>query len=248
MIGTLGQLLIVLGAICILASVAGGGVKGFGVEFTANLSRRRQIAVGILGAVFIGLGIGIIADTSGANNRTAQAPPPNPVGNVPPTVAPGSSTSRRSKTYPTAPSPTPPSHSGNTDEPSIRSVTPIRPTGNQAIVIAGSGFGAAPSFNGQTPFLRITDLTHGNWIAGWSATSTVTESSRASILVSEWSDNRIVVDQIIGYGTWHESVVWTYNVGDVVKIEIANPHGRGLPPPNTMNWPGVATFTARVTN
>jgi hypothetical protein len=47
-------------------------------------------------------------------------------------------------------------------------VSAIRPTGSQVIVIEGSGFGTAPSFNGQTPFLRITNLTHGNWIAGWS--------------------------------------------------------------------------------
>lgn len=76
MTAMLGQLFIVLGVICILASVAGGGVKGFGVEFSANLSRRRQIAVGILGAVFIILGIGIVRDISHRDDRTTPAPSP----------------------------------------------------------------------------------------------------------------------------------------------------------------------------
>jgi hypothetical protein len=91
-------------------------------------------------------------------------------------------------------------------------------------------------------------LTHGNWITGWTWSTSATFDSHASILVSEWGDTRIVVEQITQYGTFHQGVAWTFNVGEVVKIEVANPHGRAILYPSAADQPWVAAFTARVTN
>jgi hypothetical protein len=77
---------------------------------------------------------------------------------------------------------------------------------------------------------------------------TVTYAWRSSVLVSEWIDTRIVVEQITDYGKLQQNGAWTFNVGDVVKIEVANPHGRVLPSPGAVDQPWVATFSARATN
>jgi len=110
-------------------------------------------------------------------------------------------------------------------DPVVTSVSPIRPTGKQTIVIKGIGFGCQNPFNGFSRFLRITDL-RGNWYAGLAESyagfppNPVTAPT-ATVYVTRWIDSEIVIEGFGGsYGGDRVLVA-----GDVVKIEVANPQG-----------------------
>jgi len=109
--------------------------------------------------------------------------------------------------------------------PAITSVSAIRPTGKQTIVISGSGFGSQDPFNGYTRYLRLTDVTQANWIAGW-APENSSLSAQAPIYVTKWTDNEITIEGFPRYGG-----KWVFKPGDVVRIEVANTQAPGLPYP-----------------
>jgi hypothetical protein len=249
---TLGQFLVVLGVLCILGGVVGGGVKALGFEISTKLTHPQRVAVGMLGAICLGVGIGISLPSAQSDDRPAQSPPPRVV-DVPKVVPPAAHRTARTKYLPGSASPSlvgsspRPAVRDTFNGPSIQSVSTIHPTGNQVITIEGSGFGSMASFNGRTPFLRITNLSHGNWSAGWRpAEFDIVGGYSRAVLVSEWSDSRIVVEQIADYGTVQRGVACIYTIGDVVKIEVANPHGPQLPDPAGADPPTVGVFTTRV--
>lgn len=51
------EILITAGVVAVLASIAGGGLKGFGIEVPLLASLRRQVALLIVGAGLVGLGL-----------------------------------------------------------------------------------------------------------------------------------------------------------------------------------------------
>jgi len=86
------EILITAGVVAVLAAIAGGGLKGFGVEVPLLASLRRQVALLVVGAALLGLGLyrsqeaapaasGLpLANAAGeaANSVAATAPPPAP--------------------------------------------------------------------------------------------------------------------------------------------------------------------------
>jgi len=49
--------LITAGVACIIAAIIGGGLKAFGIEIPLLQSKKRQVLLGILGIILIGLSI-----------------------------------------------------------------------------------------------------------------------------------------------------------------------------------------------
>lgn len=74
------EILITAGVVAVLASVAGGGLKGFGVEVPLLASVRRQVILLIVGAGLVGLGLysGSLPQGETATTEVAskQAVPP----------------------------------------------------------------------------------------------------------------------------------------------------------------------------
>jgi hypothetical protein len=130
--------------------------------------------------------------------------------------------------------------------PVITSVSSIVPRGTQTIVIHGLGFGHADPFNGKSIYIRVTDITQRNWIAGWNNFNVGT----SPLIVSRWTDTEIVIDGFPDYGTPDGAGgKRLFEVGDVVKIEVANPKiPQGLPStnPDDHSRPEGA-FSVRVT-
>jgi hypothetical protein len=52
------QTFIIAGVVCIIASIVGGGLKAFGIEMPILNSTPRQIILGIVGIIFLFLGMG----------------------------------------------------------------------------------------------------------------------------------------------------------------------------------------------
>jgi hypothetical protein len=97
------EILITAGVVAILASVAGGGLKGFGIEVPLLASLRRQVLLMIVGAGLLGLGLWLPQrDAQQSQAAADQANAVGPVaGNVaapatqPPADGPGASAPAR---------------------------------------------------------------------------------------------------------------------------------------------------------
>ena len=68
------EILITAGVVAVLAAIAGGGLKGFGVEVPLLASLRRQVALLVVGAGLLGLGL-YQAQESGSAKSAADLPP-----------------------------------------------------------------------------------------------------------------------------------------------------------------------------
>jgi hypothetical protein len=131
--------------------------------------------------------------------------------------------------------------------PVITSVSSIVPRGTQTIVIRGVGFGFADPFNGLSPFIRIMDVAQGNWMSGWQS-GAYWQGLEGPIYVTKWTDREIVIEGFPHYGQQNNvGGKQVFAVGDVVKIEVANPKGPALQQPSTSSHPeGVGVFSVRV--
>ncbi len=105
----------------------------------------------------------------------------------------------------------------------ITSVSPIRPTGTQTIVITGAGFGQHDPFNGCSDFLRVTDIARSNWNAGFVPLGPACSFYSDPIYVKSWIDDEIVIGGFPSYGGQH-----IFEIGDVILIEVANTKGTGI--------------------
>jgi hypothetical protein len=66
------NIFLVSGLACLIAAVVGGGLKAFAIEVPVLASLGRQIALGVLGLVLIGIGISRYSPSS--NNRQSNVP------------------------------------------------------------------------------------------------------------------------------------------------------------------------------
>jgi hypothetical protein len=95
--------------------------------------------------------------------------------------------------------------------PAIATVTPILPKPNQSIAITGSRFGNQPPYNGNSSYIRISDL-----MENWNAGNTV---DLVTLDVARWTDNEITIQAFTGpYGDG-----WSLNNGDLLRIQVWNP-------------------------
>jgi hypothetical protein len=100
----------------------------------------------------------------------------------------------------------------STMTPLITSVSPILPVANQTITIKGIGFGSQASYNGDSPYIQLSDLTR-NWNAGNTG-----KADMVTLDVTRWIDNEITIQSITGsYGGG-----WSLNSGDIVKVQVWN--------------------------
>ena len=115
----------------------------------------------------------------------------------------------------------PPPRSANAtpDSPEIDSVGPISAKAWQTIVIKGTHFGAAQPYNGCSDFLRVTDLT-SNQVFGLPAPN---RFCSPSLLVTRWTDTEIVIEGFPNFKQGED----VFKVGDVIKIQVANPSQQG---------------------
>lgn len=106
---------------------------------------------------------------------------------------------------------------GSGDEPKITAVGPIGAEASQKFVIRGINFGTYKPYNGCEPFLQITNL-RNNQVFGQSNAGLC-----LAILVTSWTDTEIVVE---GFPPLEPSRN-VFNLGDVIRIEVANPQEQG---------------------
>jgi hypothetical protein len=100
--------------------------------------------------------------------------------------------------------------------PVITAVSPILPQQTQTITITGSGFGTLQPYDGNSDFIRISDLTR-NWNAGSTRDS---PPDFITLAITSWTDSQIVVSGFTGaYGKNNN---WTLNLGDWVEVQIWN--------------------------
>jgi len=96
--------------------------------------------------------------------------------------------------------------------PHISSVTQVWARSYQTIKISGRGFGSLRKYDGDSAFIRITDLTQ-NWEAGHTGDA-------VTINIGSWSDSLITINYFDGaYGSGNQSLV----SGDLLSIEVWNP-------------------------
>jgi hypothetical protein len=127
--------------------------------------------------------------------------------------------------------------SGAEDVPKITSAGPIGTEATQKFVIRGLHFGTYKPYNGCEPFLRITNL-RNNQAFGQPGSGPCT-----AVLVTSWTDSEIVVE---GFSPFERGLD-VFNVGDVIRIEVANPQQEGsLSSGDNFNGAPVAWFSARV--
>jgi hypothetical protein len=131
--------------------------------------------------------------------------------------------------------------------PVITSVSSILPTPTQTITITGTGFGTLSPFNGDSPYIRISDVTRE-----WNAGSTRDPGADLVTLdVTSWTNTQITVAGFTGdYGAPPYSVPynWTLNDGDTVDVQIWNAQTSAGPAQfNAVVGAPAATFTTSVT-
>jgi hypothetical protein len=103
--------------------------------------------------------------------------------------------------------------------PEIDSVGAISAKAWQTIVIKGTHFGSAQPYNGCSDFLRVTDLTD-NRVFGLPAPN---RFCFPSILVTSWTDTQIVIEGFPNFKQGEDA----FKIGDVIKIQVANPSQQG---------------------
>jgi len=124
----------------------------------------------------------------------------------------------------------------------ITSVSHINPKAWQTIVIKGKHFGAGQPYNGCSDFLRVLNLTD-NSVFGWFAPGRFCYSP---ILVSSWTDTEIDIDAFPSFKRGQDA----FKVGDIIKIQVANPNQAGWVTDGKLdNFGGapVAWYSVRVT-
>ena len=102
----------------------------------------------------------------------------------------------------------------------ITTVSPILPQQFQTITITGSGFGTLQAYNGNSSYIRITDLTSG-WSAGNSESCGPLYGcpDPVTLAISSWTDSQIVV---IGFTGGYGQGSYTLNLGDHTELYIWN--------------------------
>jgi len=119
----------------------------------------------------------------------------------------------------------------------ITSAGPIGTEASQKFVIRGMHFGTYKPYNGCEPFLRITDLRNNQ--AFGQSDSELCEA----ILVTSWGDAEIVVEGFPPFEPGRN----VFSIGDVIKIEVANPQQRGwVSSGDNFDGAPVAWFSVRV--
>jgi len=119
----------------------------------------------------------------------------------------------------------------------ITSVGPISTEASQRFVIRGMHFGTYKPYNGCEPFLRITNL-RNNQAFGQSG-----DGPCQAVLVTSWTDAEIVVE---GFPPL-EPGQSIFNIGDVIRIEVANPQQQGwVSSGDNFNGAPLAWFSVRV--
>ena len=92
----------------------------------------------------------------------------------------------------------------------------VLPQANQSITLRGSGLGRLAPYTGDSPFLRIEDLT-SNWTAGYRDAQGAADG--VTVEVASWTDTQIVISGLGGlYG--HPYLL---HPGDVLDVQVWNP-------------------------
>jgi hypothetical protein len=112
--------------------------------------------------------------------------------------------------------------------PEIRTVDWRVGQSNHKIVISGSGFGDLAPFEGDSPYIMVTDVTR-NWNAGH-------DGDWVTINVAEWTDSRINVN---GFGSAYGRG-WSCETGDTVRLQVWNPETKKGPASATITVPVMA--------
>ena len=119
----------------------------------------------------------------------------------------------------------------------ITSAGPIGTDALQKFVIRGMHFGTYKPYNGCEPFLRITNL-RNNRVFGQSDSGLC-----GPVLVTSWTDTEIVVEGFPPFEPGRN----VFDIGDVIRIEVANPDRRGsVSSGDNFNGAPVAWFSVRV--
>jgi hypothetical protein len=101
------------------------------------------------------------------------------------------------------------------DGPVISCISEVLPEQTQTITISGSGFGAQSPYTGDSPYIRVSDVTKG-----WNAGSTLDDPPDfVTLVVQSWTDSQIVIGGFAGdYGQND----WTLSTGDDVSFQVWN--------------------------
>jgi len=105
--------------------------------------------------------------------------------------------------------------------PVITAVSPIVAQQFQTVIITGSGFGTLQAYNGNSSYIRITDLT-SNWSAGNSESCGPIYGcpDPVSLTISSWTDSQIIVIGFTGgYGQSNHALKF----GDHTELYVWNP-------------------------
>ena len=112
--------------------------------------------------------------------------------------------------------------------PTVSSMSPsvLLPFVKQTVVFRGSGFGTLEPFNAPICDLQFVDITRNNSFIGGGATFLIPPSSpygvgEGSFYVTKWTDSEVIIKGI--YGGSNGSIAY-FRPGDLVRVEIANPH------------------------
>ena len=105
----------------------------------------------------------------------------------------------------------------------VTMVSPIVSQQFQTIIISGSGFGTLQAYNGNSSYIRITDLTSG-WSAGNSESCGPIYGcpDPVSLTISSWTDSQIIIVGFTG-GYGNGKGQYTLNPGDHTELYIWNP-------------------------
>jgi hypothetical protein len=121
---------------------------------------------------------------------------------------------------------------GGGSAPIITSVTPVLPQAKQIFVIEGSGFGTQAAYNGNWPYVEITDLTR-NWSAGKGL-------DLVGLNIPLWTDTQIWIE---GFARLQWPVVGQSLRGNdklSVKVYNAQANSESAPYPATVQLVEVA--------
>jgi tetratricopeptide (TPR) repeat protein len=116
---------------------------------------------------------------------------------------------------------------GTQHEPEIRSVDWTVGQSNHKLVISGIGLGDLAPFDGDSPYILVTDVTR-NWNAGH-------DGDWVTVDVAEWNDSRITVN---GFGSAYGRG-WSFETGDTVRVEVWNPETKKGPASATLTVPAM---------
>lgn len=118
--------------------------------------------------------------------------------------------------------PTPGSDNLATTAPSISSISTVLPQQLQNITIIGSGFGTRTAYNGDSDYIRVSNLSKR-----WNAGSTKDPGTdKVTLYIALWTDERIEIGGFAGsFGTEQNFI----GPGDEISFQVWNPQ-TGLGP------------------